>query len=185
MTTMPDEGERSRILRLVAEGALTAEQAALILDTPVSPHAGGNGRQAGARADAKSPDEKPRVAIQMQRPDGSQYTLHVAPGLMGMIWKLAGVAIKESAKNAARDTWEGVRIMVTSTSRSAGKRVRRRFRGSAGAAEDLAQKQIEARRRVLGMVAEGRISAEQAARLMSGIEAAYQPESPTVGSGAA
>ena len=182
---MPDEGTRSRILRLVADGTLNAEQAALLLDSNGSPVEGGEKQAVGDRKSGKNPEEKPRVAIQMQRPDGSQYTLHVAPGLMGMIWKLAGVAIKESAKNAARDTWDGVRIMVTSTSRSAGKRVRSRFRGAAGAAEEAARKQTEARRRVLGMVAGGRISAEQGSRLISGIEAAYAPDSGTSGADAA
>ena len=170
-----NETERDRILRMVAEGTLRPHEAAHLL---------------AALADERDPSEKkkdsgekkgaPLMEVQMERPDGSHYTVKVPPSLVPMLWEITKATVRESARTAARDTWDGVKTVVRKKTTEVTTNVRDRLGSSRGQA--IADKQLPAltaaqqqgaaaRRRILDMVQEGRITAEAAGRLIYQLDA--------------
>src|SRR4051812_40097065 len=88
-----NETERDRILRMVAEGTLRPHEAAHLLaalaDEPDTTD------KKPEKAGKKS---SPLMEIQMERPDGSHYTVKVPPSLVPMLWEITKATVTESAR---------------------------------------------------------------------------------------
>jgi hypothetical protein len=113
----------------------------------------------------------------MQRPDGSHYTVEVPPSLMPMIMKMAGVAIKESARTATQEAWSGFKTMVRNKTDEVRTTVKERVSRPSEKVEEKPaptpeeESQAESRRRILQMVQNGRINAADASRLIQQLDA--------------
>ena len=114
----------------------------------------------------------------MQRADGSSYTIQVPPNLVPLFWNIAKVAIKESARTAAQETWSGFKHIVRKKTREVSKNVKNRVTsiGSRPPAPVEAEEEdgidrIEARHQILQMVQNGRLTAVDAARLIEQLDA--------------
>lgn len=171
-----NETERDRILRMVAEGTLRPHEAAHLLaalaDEPE--HLG------KAKTDKPAKATGPLMEVQMERPDGSHYTVKVPPSLVPMLWEITKATVRESARSAAHDTWDGLKTVVRKTTRKVTNNVRDRIGGSKAqtkvdgqlpALTPLEQQSATARRQILEMVQEGRISAGDAGRLIQQVDA--------------
>jgi hypothetical protein len=184
-----DREQRDRILKMLADGTLRPDEAAKLL-AALSPTV----EAATGKQDAKKPaaheeskekekgkeKDKPKpqlMEVQMQRPDGSHYTIEVPPSLMPMIMKMAGVAIRESARTASKEAWDGFKTMVRNKTDEVKTTVKDRVTRPAGKAPEALvsapeeDPQFEARRRILQMVQNGRISAADASRLIQELDA--------------
>ena len=184
------ETEKERVLRMVAEGTLRPHEAAQLLaalaEEPEEVKAPPAGKSAAnkntAREKEKQEDTKQTVEVQVQRADGSTRTVNLPPGLVPMFWELAKNEIKESARTAAQETWSGLKTMVRNKTNEVKTNVTERFTSGKTKPEeppppDPAEvQQGEARRQILQMVQNGRISADDAGRLIQQLDAhlAYQ-----------
>jgi hypothetical protein len=173
-----NETERDRILRMVAEGTLRPHEAAHLL---------------AALADEPETTEKKKenstktalMEVQMERPDGSHYTVKVPPSLVPMLWEITKATVRESARTAARDTWDGLKSIVQKKTNQVTTSVRGRFNSvtrqikseeKAPALTVAERGEAVARRQVLDMVQNGQITAVDAGRLFQQLDAhaAYQ-----------
>lgn len=176
-----NETEKERILRMVSEGTLRPAEAAHLLaalaEEPAP--AGGSAAENGKKAKPKPP----LLEVQMQRPDGTSYTVQVPPNLLPMFWQVAKVAIRESARNASQEAWSGFKHIVHTKTTEVRTNVRTRLSGSKEEAvvTPEQEQQAEARRRILQMVQNGRITAEDAGRLIQQLDAlhAYEKTHPS------
>jgi hypothetical protein len=174
-----NETERDRILRMVAEGTLRPHEAAHLL-AALADEAPADQKKQG-----KSKTSGPLMEVQMERPDGSHYTVKVPPSLVPMLWEITKATVRESARSAAHDTWDGLKTIVKKKTNQVTTSVRGRFNGpkdqlNSGtglpALLPAEQQEAAARRRVLDMVQGGQITAADAGRLIHQIDAhaAYQ-----------
>jgi hypothetical protein len=173
-----NETERDRILKMVSEGTLRPNEAAQLLAALVEePPKETKAEKPDKEAEADK--EKPKTQmteVQMQRADGSFYTFKVPPGLFPTLVKVAGVEIKEWARSAAVDAWDGFKIMVRNKTHEVKDNVTARVRGEhkpAAQTESTPEsvEQVEARRRIIQMVQNGRITATEAGRLIEQMDA--------------
>ena len=170
-----NETERDRILRMVAEGTLRPHEAAHLLaalaDEPTVEE------KSSDKKTKKKPDTN-LVEVELERPDGSHYTVKVPPGLVPMIWEITKATVRESARTAAKETWEGFTSIVRNKTEEVKTSVRDRFVGEkkkpadAKPAISLAeQQQTAAHRQILTMVQEGKVTAADASRLIQQLDA--------------
>lgn len=184
-----NEPEKERILALIAEGVIRPEEAVSLLaalsDEPKPKQAepkaasGTKSNQTAAKSKEKEKEKEPLMEVQMQRADGSTYNIQVPPNLVPLFWNIAKVAIKESARTAAQETWSGFKHIVRRKTREVGSSVKNRV-SSIGSRSDAPDAEIEeedgvdkfeARRQILQMVQNGRISASDAGRLIEQLDA--------------
>jgi hypothetical protein len=178
-----NEPEKERILAMISEGILRPEEATSLL-AALSDEPKQVVRQepeAEKQVDAAKPKPKePLMEVQMQRADGSTYTIQVPPNLVPLFWNIAKVAIKESARTAAQETWSGFKHIVRRKTREVGTSVKNRvssigsrpaLQSAAEASEDEGIDRGEARRQILQMVQNGRITAADAGRLIESLDA--------------
>jgi hypothetical protein len=173
-----NETERDRILRMVAEGTLRPHEAAHLLaalaDEPET-----------AEKKKDSSIKTPLMEVQMERPDGSHYTVKVPPALVPMLWEITKATVRESARAAARDTWDGLKSIVQKKTTQVTTSVRGRLNSVTGqtrpddklpALTAAEQSEAAARRQILDMVQNGQITAIDAGRLIQQLDAhaAYQ-----------
>jgi len=180
-----NEPEKERILNMVSEGILRPDEAAgliaVLSDEPkalviVAP-SDKKGKDPAHVSD-KAASKEPLMEVQMQRADGSSYTIQVPPNLVPLFWNIAKVAIKESARTAAQETWSGFKHIVRKKTREVSKNVKNRVTsiGSRPPAPVEAEEEdgidrIEARHQILQMVQNGRLTAVDAARLIEQLDA--------------
>jgi hypothetical protein len=172
-----NETEKDRILRMVAEGTLRPNEAAHLLAALADEPAGGEQNEANGKEKAKP--KPPLMEVQMQRPDGTQYTIQVPPNLFPMVWQITKVAIKESARNATQEAWSGFKHIVRTKTAEVKTTVKSRVSGSSKAGEPPSPEQEqenEARRRILQMVQNGRITALDASKLIQQLDALAEYE---------
>jgi len=188
-----DREQRDRILTMLAEGTLRPDEAARLL-AALSPTEDGTGKKPDpAKKSTASEENQEKVKdkekdksrpqmmeVQMQRPDGSNYTVEVPPSLVPMIMKMASVAIRESARTASIEAWDGFKNMVRNKTDEVKTTVKDRMARppakTAAAAPEPPQEgdpQYEARRSILQMVQNGRITASAAGRLIQELDALH------------
>lgn len=172
-----NETERDRILRMVSEGTLRPHEAAHLLaalaDEPTAAEKPKD-KKAGKKADSNL------VEVELERPDGSHYTVKVPPSLVPMIWEITKATVRESARTAAKETWEGFTNIVRSKTQEVKTSVRDRFAGekkkpaeSKPALTPAEEQQAAARRQILQMVQEGKVTATDASRLIQQLDAHF------------
>ena len=119
----------------------------------------------------------------MQRPDGTSYVIEVPPGLVPALMKTAGVYIKEASRTAAQEAWSGLKVMVKNKTEEVKDTVKTKVTGG-GSKQETAKPVVdsseaqrsEARFKVLQMVQNGRITAEDASRLIQQMDALHASE---------
>ncbi len=173
--------EKERILKMLDDGLISPAEAAKLLAALQEHNAAKNQVKVEVVTEpAKSDKPGPMTQIQMQRPDGTFYTIEVPQGLVPMIAKMTGVAIKESVRSAATDAWDGLKIMVKNKTTEVKTNVSNKVRGVGKEDKDKAKTETassadtthqEARRRIIQMVQNGRIGADDAARLIQQLDA--------------
>lgn len=194
-----NELEKERILQLVAQGVIKPGEAASLLaalsepvaaPTPVpAPNPAANGK---AVAPAKpEPAKKPSVVeVDMKRPDGSHHKVEVPSNLFPMFWAIASESVKESTKLAVKESWQGLKNIVRNKTTEVKEGVKTRIDAvqAAKKAEEPAiapgpsvlEEQREAgRKQILQMVQNGRLSADDAGRLMQQLDAHFAHEQQT------
>jgi hypothetical protein len=182
-----DREQRDRILKMLADGTLRPDEAAKLLAavspnveaTAAKPEAAkkSTGRDDNKEKEKTKEKTKPQLMeVQMQRPDGSHYTVEVPPSLVPMVMKMAGVAIRESARTASKEAWDGFKTMVRNKTDEVKTTLKERVarpaaKTPAAPAVKEEDPQFEARRRIIQMVQNGRISAGDAGRLIQELDA--------------
>lgn len=174
-----NETERDRILRMLAEGTLRSDEAAKLLaalaesEAAVAPKP-----QPEKPKEPEKPRTKPQLMeVQLQRPDGSNYTVEVPPSLVPMIMKVAGVALKETARTATQEAWTGFKTLVRNKTDEVKTTVKDRVSRPGDKPDEKPaptpeeETQAESRRRILQMVQNGRINAADASRLIQQLDA--------------
>ena len=180
-----NETEKERILRMVTDGTLRPNEAAQLLAALSEEPKPSEGKKEAKKEEAKPQEKAPEqlMEVQMQRPDGSTYTIQVPPNLFPMFWKIAKVAIKESARVASQEAWDGFKNMVRNKADEVKTNVTTRFTGEKAATVPAAspeqEQQSEARRRILQMVQNGRINAQDASRLIQQLDALQEYQKNT------
>lgn len=188
--------EQESILKMVSEGVLRPEEAAkliAILNAPPAPEPPKTATITEAKptaeppkAEAKEEEKKkaPTMEVQMQRPDGSYYTVTVPTGLVPAVLKIAGVSIKESVKQNSQEAWGGFKTMVKRKATEVKDNVKDKVTGKGTPTESpvvttatatpptTAPKKDHSGERqiILRMVQNGRLSAEEASRLIEAME---------------
>lgn len=169
-----------RILQMLGDGVISPDEARRLLaelEKPAKP-------EPQKSADAGSPGPKQQASkqtmeVEMQRADGSRYVVEVPAGLVPSLLKMAGVAVRESARTAAQDAWGGIKSIARNKAadvKDVMKKTRPRRAGSKQPAAPQTGPETDAsqaRGRVLALVQEGRISPEDASSLLREIEAVY------------
>ena len=183
-----NEPEKERILAMVSEGLLRPDEAASLLavlaDEPrilviTEDKKLKDKPKEQEQAAVKTAAKEPLMEVQMQRADGSTYTIQVPPNLVPLFWNIAKVAIKESARTAAQETWSGFKHIVRKKTRDVGASVKNRVTsiGSRPATPEIVIEEeegidkIEARRQILQMIQNGRLTAIDAAGLIEQLDA--------------
>ncbi len=185
--------EEDVILRMVAEGTLKPDEAVRLLaamkqanaEPPPPPQPEAPAKPTTA-APPPPPQEDKRAAtmeVQMQRPDGTFYTVQVPTGLIPAVMKIAGVSIKESIKQNSAEAWDGFKQMVKRKADDVRTDVKDKLTGHRKAEEAVTETIIttcepvapkpdrtQERQLVLKMVQNGRLSAEEATRLLAQME---------------
>jgi polyhydroxyalkanoate synthesis regulator phasin len=190
--------EQDRILQLVADGIIRPEEAAKLiaaLNPPAASEPPAKSAEAKPKEEATKPDttatnskEKPAtMEVQMQRPDGSYYTIQVPSGLIPAVLKIAGASIKESIKQNSREAWDGFKIMTKRKAHEVKENITDKVTGRNKAEPEppaspttpappspprpYVDRTVE-RQLILQMVQNGRINAEEASRLIEAMDAA-------------
>lgn len=185
-----NEIEKDRILQLVAQGIIKPAEGASLLaalsepppPAPVAPKA------AGAKP-AAAPASKPTVMeVDMKRPDGSHHKIEVPSNLFPMFWAIASESIKESTKVAAQETWQGFKNIVRNKTTEVKDGVKTRI-AAVGSPKPTAapvigptaaeERRDAARRQILQMVQNGRLTAEDAGGLIQQLDALHTYEQQT------
>ena len=177
-----NEPEKERILQMLHDGLLRPEEAARLLaalSDAGPPSTAQIAKSPPARkAKEATPDEK-LVEVQIKRGDGSYSSVHVPPGLVPTLWEMAKVAIADSARTAASETWSGFKNIVRRNTRAVTQGVKTRITGGGKRSGEGAppgptphhEAQLEHRRQILQMVQNGRITADAAGRLIQELDA--------------
>ncbi len=189
--------EQDRILQMVADGILRPEEAAKLiaaLNPLPAPEAPAKPAEAKPKEEPTKPDaattskEKPAtMEVQMQRPDGSYYTIQVPSGLIPAVLKIAGASIKESIKQNSKEAWDGFKIMTKRKAHEVKENIADKVTGRNKAEPEApapptpptppspprpyVDRTIE-RQLILQMVQNGRINAEEASRLIAAMDVA-------------
>ena len=184
-----NEIEKDRILQLVAEGIIKPGEGASLLAALSEPPAAApvaDPKAATGRPTA-GPAPKPSVMeVDMKRPDGSHHKIEVPSNLFPMFWAIAGESIKESTKVAAQETWQGFKNIVRNKTSEVKDGVKTRI-AAVGSPKKLDERVVigptpaedrrdEARRQILQMVQNGRLTAEDASGLIQQLDALHMYE---------
>lgn len=177
-----NETEKEQILRMLEEGTLTSQEAAQLLalmaaPAPETESASGKKKP----VEAEKPAEKQLMEIQMQRPDGTYYTVKVPPGLGSMIWEVTKATVREQARTAAKESWEGFKTIVSRKTDEVKQRVKDQLLPKSEPEEPLklpkpplTPEQIryqQARQQILILVRDALVTVEEAGRLLDQLEA--------------
>jgi hypothetical protein len=185
-----NEIEKDRILQLVAEGVIKPAEGASLLAalSEASPSPPPAPQAAGTRP-AAAPTPKPTVMeVDMKRPDGSHHKIEVPANLFPMFWAIASESIKESTKVAAQETWQGFKNIVRNKTIEVKDGVKTRI-ASVGSPKKVEvvvvgpspaeERRDEARRQILQMVQNGRLTADDASGLIQQLDALHTYEQQT------
>jgi hypothetical protein len=180
-----NETEKQQIIDLVAAGKLNAEQAAgiIIALTPQDPTTASSAAATPPAAILPASAEAPRAAqpvkeqmieVQMQRADGSVYTIQVPNNLVQVFWTVAKTTIKQSVKTAAQESWDGFKHVVKRKAQETAQSVKDKAFPPPPPPTPVASlpppakaDHAEAKLIVLQMLQEGSISAQDAADLLA------------------
>ncbi len=191
-----NDAEKQRILDLVVSGALNAEEAAGIivaLSDPPTPRPVVQEASKAKEASITGPvqaatpgtgnSKDAMMEVQMQRGDGSTYAIQVPTNLFPLFWGIAKTAIKESARTAAQESWDGFKHIVRRKTQEATQAVKDRVSPPpppppvpvAALPPPPKVDNTAARVIVLQMLQQGNISAEDAAELLIKLEGLGNP----------
>lgn len=185
-----NEIEKDRILQLVAEGIIKPAEGASLLaalsEAPPTPPPAP--KAAGVRPTAPPAPKPPVMEVDMKRPDGSHHKIEVPSNLFPMFWAIASESIKESTKVAAQETWQGFKNIVRNKTTEVRDGVKTRIAsvGSPKQVEETVlgpslaeERRDEARRQILQMVQNGRLTADDASGLIQQLDALHTYEQQT------
>ncbi len=180
-----NENEKERILRLIADGTINSQEGAQLL-AALSPT--NNLPAVIAVASETKPEEKKRpvaqdVEVQLQRGDGSFYTVRVPPTLAPMLWEVTKATVREGVRAAAEDVREGMKAIIRRNTDEIRRSTKERFSGKKpvvvqealpAPADDSEEKRLNARRQLLALVQEGKITADDAGRLIQQLDSHFE-----------
>ncbi len=187
--------ERQAILQMVADGSIRPDEAARLLSaiSEVNEAQGGAASSTtsghASTSDKAEPERKSAPVVDIVRPDGSHYAMQVPDSLAPAIVKIVGVYMKESARTASRETLQGFKALLANKTDELKAAVKGKMGGSgiensaASAAEAVEAKRRAARRRILDMIQNGRLTADWAERLLDEVDLMFVAELQKVSAG--
>ena len=190
-----NEIEKDRILQMVAEGRINPSEGATLLAAlseaaaPPPPKVAPVASKAAGGKPTAAPAPKPTVVeVDMKRPDGSHHKIEVPSNLFPMFWTIASESIKESTKLAAKESWQGFKNIVHNKTVEVKDGVKTRV-AAIGTPKKVEAVEIgpspgeerrdEARRQILQMVQNGRLTADDASGLIQQLDALHTYEQQT------
>ncbi len=185
-----NEIEKEHILQLVSQGIIKPAEGASLLAALSEPPAPTAPKAVAAKAKGKAASAaKPTVMeVDMKRPDGSHHRIEVPANLFPMFFAIAKESIKESTKLAAQESWLGFKNIIRNKSNEMrdGVKIRIANAGASGKGELIPagptpadDQHFEARRQILQMVQNGRLTAEDASGLIRQLDALHAYEGQT------
>ena len=179
-----NDANRESIMKMLSEGTLRPEEAAkLLAKLTEDEEAAAKARaQTKANDEAKEKAEKARPAtekISIPTADGGERVVEVPSSLVPMITRMVGEAIKQHTKKVAKETVTGAKNMVLNKRDEVVDTIKTAFSGSgkkpkATDAPQIAHEEeagFAARKQILQMVQNGRITAKDAGKLIQELDA--------------
>ena len=179
-----NDANRESIMKMVAEGTLRPEEAAKLLARLTDEEQAAAKTRAHDKAaeDARINAEKAKPTtekISIPGPDGTERVVEVPSSLVPMIGKMVGEAVRQHAQKVAKETVVGARNMVLNKADEVRDTIKTAMKGGSKKPKIEAKpveptqedKKIAARRQILQLVQNGRISAIEAGRLVREVDA--------------
>lgn len=179
-----NDANRESIMKMVAEGTLRPEEAAKLLARLTDEEQAAAKTRAHDKVveEARISAEKAKPAtekILIPGPDGTERVVEVPSSLVPMIGRMVGEAVRQHAQKVAKETAIGARNMVLNKADEVRDTIRTAMKGGnkKPKIEDKREepteedKKIAARRQILQMVQNGRITATDAGRLVRELDA--------------
>ena len=181
-----NDANRESIMKMVADGTLRPEEAAKLL-AKLSDEEESAKAQATAQTKLdteKSKQEKQEKVkpamekITIPNADGTERTIEVPSSLVPMIGKMVGEALKQHTKKVVKESVAGAKIMAQNKYDEVRDTLKTAIKGNKKPKEDdkpeiapMENKRFEARKQVLQLVQNGRITAVEAGRLIQEMDA--------------
>ncbi len=181
-----NDANRESIMKMVGDGTLRPEEAAQLL-AKLSDEEEAAKTQASAKTRAEADKEKIEKAektkptmekITIPSADGSERTIEVPSSLMPMIGRMVGEAVKQHTKKVVKESVAGAKIMAQNKYDEVKDTLKTAIKGNKKAKEDdkpeiapTEDKRFAARKQILQMVQNGRITATDAGRLIQELDA--------------
>lgn len=178
-----NDANRESIMKMVGDGTLRPEEAAKLL-AKLSDEEEAAKTQASAKTKAEADKEKTEKAkptmekITIPNADGSERTIEVPSSLMPMIGRMVGEAVKQHTKKVVKESVAGAKIMAQNKYDEVRDTLKTAIKGNKKAKEDdkpeiapTEDKRFAARKQILQMVQNGRITAADAGRLIQELDA--------------
>jgi hypothetical protein len=179
-----NDANRESIMKMLSEGTLRPEEAAKLLAKLTEDEEAATKARAQTKAndEAREKAEKVRPAtekISIPTADGGERVVEVPSSLVPMITRMVGEAIKQHTKKVAKETVTGARNMVLNKRDEVVDTLKTAFKGGGKKSKtDVApqitreeEPQFAARRQILQMVQNGRITARDASKLIQELDA--------------
>lgn len=188
-----DEGKRESIFRMVADGTITTDEAARMLARLKEEELAIGGAKAEVDAREKKAkseksksdkqqtdeEERPQRPFAIKGADGKDKIIELPDGLVQQVSRLIAEQVKEHSIRVARETATGAKNLVLNKFDELRDGVKSKLQGGgkreetpappAPTAEEL--RRADARRRILGMVQNGQITALDAGKLIRELDA--------------
>lgn len=181
-----NDANRDSIMKMVADGTLRPEEAAKLLAKLTEEEEDAKA-QATAKTKVEANKEKTEKAekakpamekITIPSADGSERTIEVPSSLMPMIGRMVGEAVKQHTKKVVKESVAGAKIMAQNKYDEVRDTLKTAIKGGKKPKEDdkpeiapVEDKRFEARRQILQMIQNGRITAGDAGRLIQELDA--------------
>ena len=181
--------EKERILQMIAEGTLSSQEGAKLLAALSAPsnlpvESGVEQEDSREKSEEKRRPPVQDVEVQLQRADGTYYSVRVPPTLAPMIWEVTKATIREGIRAAAEDISGGMKAIIrrntdeirqTVKDRMAGKKKESPAQEALPAlVENSDEKKRAARQQLLILVQEGKVSPEAAGRLILQLDSHFE-----------
>ena len=181
--------EKERILQMIAEGMISSQEGAKLLAALSAPSNLPVERVA-EQENAKNKSEEKRhapvqeVEVQLQRADGTYYSVRVPPTLAPMIWEVTKATIREGVRAAVEDISGGMKAIIRRNTDEIRQTVKERMAGKKkelavqealpALIENTDEKKRAARQQLLILVQEGKVSPEAAGRLILQLDSHFE-----------
>ena len=171
---------------MIGEGVITSQEGAQLIAALATPANLPVERtpEPEAKQEEKRRPAAQEVEVQLQRADGSYYSVRVPPTLAPMIWEVTKATIREGVRAAAEDVTEGMKAIIRRNTDEIRKTVSDKMTGKKKEiplqealpipVDNTEEKKRAARQQLLILVQEGKVSPEAAGRLILQLDSHFE-----------